>query len=86
MPQTLKKLVKVVDNLCRVYGNELYTIKSKLSDKEDECEKLKVENISLRKQVTSSFKQNAPTPTSSKTMLIGDLSISNIDENKLYNY
>ncbi len=94
MSQTLKKLVKEVDNVCHVYGKELSIIKSKLVDKE--CEKLKVENISLRKQVASlneavkppkwvDFKHNAPTTTSSKTLLIGGLSISNIDENKLYN-
>ncbi len=58
--------------------------------------KLNVENISLQKQVASlneamkarkwvDFKQNALTPLSSKTMLFGDLLISNIDENKLFN-
>ncbi len=73
MPQTLQKLVKEVDNVCHVYGKEVSTIKSKLYDKEDECEKLKVEKISLMKQVASlneavnatkwvDFKQNALHP------------------------
>ncbi len=92
-PQTLKKLVKEVADLRHVYGEELFTIKSKLADKKDEYEKHEVGNISVRNQVASlkeavkarkwvDFKQHAPAP---KTLFIGNLSISNIDESKLYN-
>ncbi len=49
----LPKLDKELGNLCHVYGKDLSNVKSKLADKERECLKLKVENISAREYVAS---------------------------------